>query len=117
MGRREFIAALGGAAAWPLAAHAQQSGGLAPNRRAHVRLRERFRRERGSLLRQGLQELGWADGRNVRIDTRWTGGDADRFRKYAAELVGLGRNEARGLWPRIRRTCAQRLALHLNTTY
>ena len=38
---------------------------------------------------QGLQELGWTDGRNIRIDTRWTAGDADRMRRYAAELVAL----------------------------
>ena len=38
---------------------------------------------------QGLQELGWTDGRNVRIDTRWAAGDPDRFRKYAAELIAL----------------------------
>ena len=38
---------------------------------------------------QGLQELGWTDGRNVRIDTRWGAGDADRIRKYAAELFAL----------------------------
>jgi putative ABC transport system substrate-binding protein len=39
---------------------------------------------------QGLQELGWTDGRNVRIDTRWGAGDAERYRKYAGELVALG---------------------------
>ena len=38
---------------------------------------------------QGLQQLGWTDGRNVRIDVRWAAGDPDRFRRYAAELVGL----------------------------
>jgi putative ABC transport system substrate-binding protein len=38
---------------------------------------------------QGLQELAWTDGRNVRIDTRWAAGDPDRFRKYAAELIAL----------------------------
>ena len=91
MRRREFITLLGGAAAaWPLAARAQQ--------------RERMRRvgvlmplpadDPQSLLRltafvQGLQQLGWTDSRNVRIDVRWAAGDPDRFRRYAAELVGL----------------------------
>jgi putative tryptophan/tyrosine transport system substrate-binding protein len=88
--RRNFITLLGGAAAWPLAARAQQ--------------RERMRRigvlsantetdpNDGHLLavfRQALQKLGWIDGRTVLIDTRWTAGDPDRARKYAAELVAL----------------------------
>jgi putative tryptophan/tyrosine transport system substrate-binding protein len=88
--RRNLIALLGSAAAWPLAARAQQG--------------ERVRRigvlinlaaddpESGARLAafvKGLQELGWADGRNVRIETRWGGADADRVRRYAAELVAL----------------------------
>jgi putative ABC transport system substrate-binding protein len=44
---------------------------------------------RHAAFLQGLQELGWSVGRNVRVDTRWAGGDADRFRRYAAELVAL----------------------------
>ena len=44
---------------------------------------------RHTAFAQGLQELGWTDGRNVRIDTRWGAGDADRIRRYAAELVAL----------------------------
>ena len=92
MRRRAFIAALGGAAAWPVVGRAQQSGGL---RRIGVLMYVPENDPQGArffaAFRQGLQELGWADGRNVRIDTRWTGGgDADLFRKYAAELVGLG---------------------------
>jgi putative ABC transport system substrate-binding protein len=78
--RREFITLLGGAAAaCPIAARAQQP--------------ERVRRI-GVLMylaaddAEGLQQLGWTEGRNVRIDTRWPAGDADR-RTYAAELVGL----------------------------
>jgi putative ABC transport system substrate-binding protein len=89
--RREFITALGGAAAWTLAAHAQQ--------------RERMRRigvflnlpsddpegqARVGAFLQGLQEAGWSLGRNVRIDYRWGAGiDDDRTRKYAEELVAL----------------------------
>jgi putative ABC transport system substrate-binding protein len=91
MRRRNFLAGLASTtAAWPLAARAQQ--------------RERMRRigvlmalgaddpqgqARFIAFVQGLQELGWTDGRNVRIDTRWAAGDADRFRRYAAELIAL----------------------------
>jgi putative ABC transport system substrate-binding protein len=90
MRRREFITLLGGAAAWPLAAKAQQSeqvrrvgwliGQAADDADGKARL---------AAFVQGLQQLGWTDGRNVRIDTRWGGGDADRMRRYAAELVAL----------------------------
>jgi putative tryptophan/tyrosine transport system substrate-binding protein len=90
--RREFMTLLGGAAAaWPVAARAQQG--------------ERVRRI-GALMNlaaddpealgritafvQGLQQLGWTDGRNARIIARWAAGNADNFRKYAAELVALG---------------------------
>src|SRR5215475_12029343 len=90
MKRRDFITLLGGAAAWPLAAAAQQ--------------RERMRRigllltgaaddpeslARVGALLQGLQELGWTDGRNVRLEYRWGSADAERIRKSAAELVAL----------------------------
>jgi len=91
IGRRELLAALGGAAAtWPLAARGQQA--------------ERMRRI-GALMNlaaddpealgritafvQGLQQLGWTDGRNMRIDARWAAGNADNFLKYAAELIAL----------------------------
>jgi putative ABC transport system substrate-binding protein len=89
--RRDFTAAVGGAAAWPIATYAQQ--------------RERMRRiglflpsaatdpesmSRIAALLQGLQEFGWTDGRNVRIDFRWGAGEADQYRKIAAELVALG---------------------------
>jgi len=92
IGRRELLAAFGGAAAaWPLAASAQQPGTL---RRIGVLIQvaegdPQARIEVATFLR-GLQELGWNEGRNLRIDTRWGGGDADRIRKYAAELVALG---------------------------
>jgi putative tryptophan/tyrosine transport system substrate-binding protein len=92
MNRREFIAALGSAAmAWPFAARAQQ--------------RERMRRigfilsalpaddpegqARITAFVQGLQQLGWTDGRNLRIDFRWGLGDAERLRRYSVELVAL----------------------------
>jgi len=89
--RRKFIAALSGASlTWPLTARAQQG--------------ERMRRiavlwplaaddpegqARDAAFRQGLQQLGWTDGRNVRIDTRWSAGNAAEARQYAAELVAL----------------------------
>jgi ABC-type uncharacterized transport system substrate-binding protein len=91
IGRREFITLLGGATAvWPLAAHAQQSERV---RRVGV-LMPLAADDPQSLRRltafvQGLQQLGWTDSRNVRIDVRWAAGDPDRFRRYAAELVGL----------------------------
>jgi len=92
MKRRDFITLLGGAAAaWPLAARAQQAdrvrriGALIgapsadnPDAQANIR-----------AFLQVLQQLGWTDGRNVRIDIRWGAGNADDIRKYAAELAAL----------------------------
>ena len=89
MRRREFITLLGSAAAWPLAARAQQGERV---RRIGVFMNlaaddpEGQARLTGFL--RGLQESGWADGRNAHIDTRW-GTDAGSTRKYAAELVAL----------------------------
>src|SRR5215472_7849382 len=94
MRRREFITLLGSAAAppllWPLAARAQQRNAT---RRVGV-LMTAAADDPESLARvgaflQGLQELGWTDGRNVRLEYRWGSGDAERIRKYAAELVAL----------------------------
>jgi hypothetical protein len=94
MRRRDFIKGIAGsAAAWPLAARAQQSdrirhigvlsGLAADDANAQVRY---------AAFLQVLQQLGWTDGRNVRIDVRWGAGDADDIRKYAPN------------WPRLRRT-------------
>jgi putative ABC transport system substrate-binding protein len=91
MKRREFITLLGGAATmWPLAARAQQRErmrriGLLMN----VGESDTEGRARSAAFLQGLQQLGWTDGRNVRLDVRWAAGDADRIRRYAAELVAL----------------------------
>ena len=91
MKRREFITLLGGAAvAWPTAARAQQPErvrriGVLTNLAAD----DREAQARIAAFLQALQEFGWVDGRNVRIDFRWGGGDADRTRRYAAELVAL----------------------------
>src|SRR5262245_62532027 len=91
MRRREFITLLGGAAAgWPLAARAQQPARV---RRIGVLMSTVESDPRGleniTVFAQGLAELGWTVGRNVRIEYRWGGGDLDRFRRYAAELVAL----------------------------
>jgi putative tryptophan/tyrosine transport system substrate-binding protein len=88
--RRSFITLLGGAAAWPLAAGAQQAERMRrigvlmgypegdPQAQANV-----------TALRQGLQNLGWIEGRTVQIDYRWVGGDPDKARTFARELIGM----------------------------
>src|SRR5262245_52762119 len=90
MKRRDFITLLGSAAAWPLAAWAQQADRM---RRIGVLMNtgadEPESQARLAAFMQGLQELGWAVGRNVRIDHRWSPGDLARLRKDAAELVAL----------------------------
>ena len=92
MKRRAFISLLGGAAAatWPLAARAQPPDHM---RRVGVLMPltadDAEGQARLAAFLQGLQQLGWIDGSNVRIDTRWTAGDAERIRKDAAELLAL----------------------------
>jgi putative ABC transport system substrate-binding protein len=83
--RREFITALGGAAAWPLAARAQQGERV---RRIGVLLGGEENRGRVSGFTQALADLGWTDGRNVRMDLRSGGADINRIRTLAQELVG-----------------------------
>jgi putative ABC transport system substrate-binding protein len=91
IGRRKFLATLGGAAAaWPLAARAQQGERVRRIGVLHALAADDPEGQaRLTAFVQGLQELGWTDGRNVRIDYRWAGGDAERSRRYAAELVAL----------------------------
>ena len=89
--RREFVMLLGGsAAAWPLAARAQQGERM---RRIGVLMGQAEddpeAQARVAAFEQVLQQLGWSEGRNVRIDRRWAAGDADRTRRYAAELIAL----------------------------
>jgi putative tryptophan/tyrosine transport system substrate-binding protein len=89
--RREFIALLGGAAvAWPLAARAQQGGGM---RRIGVLVAyaesDREGQARVAAFRDGLQKLGWTEGRNIRIDYRWAAGDMEAMQRFAKELVAL----------------------------
>jgi putative tryptophan/tyrosine transport system substrate-binding protein len=90
MKRREFITFVGGAAAWPLASHAQQGERM---RRVGVLMQlaegDPESRIQVAAFLQSLSELGWAVGRNLRVDTRWGEGDADRICKLAAELVAL----------------------------
>ena len=91
MNRRDFVTLLGGAAAaWPLAARAQQ-----PDRMRRIGVFMNLASDdaegqaRNAAFLQGLQEAGWAVGRNVRIEYRWGAGDPELFRRYAAELVAL----------------------------
>src|SRR6476659_1231003 len=92
MQRRDFIRLLGGAtAAWPLVARAQQSDRV---RRIGVLMAasadDADYHARYAAFQQGLQQLGWSDGRNVHIDTRWATTKPDDIRKHAAELAALG---------------------------
>jgi putative ABC transport system substrate-binding protein len=87
--RREFIAGLGGTAAWPLAARGQRRA----MRRIGVLMSydesDPEGKRRYSAFTQALADLGRADGRNARMDLRWAGGDTNRIRGLAQELVGL----------------------------
>ena len=91
IGRRELLAALGGAAAWPLAARAQQGEQM---HRVGVLIAGLTEKDsegqlRMAAFRAGLQNLGWIEGRNVHIEERWPGGNNERLRSLAAELVGM----------------------------
>src|SRR5215831_2090426 len=90
IGRREFITLLGGAAAWPPAARAQQAQQI---RRIGVLMLYPENDPQGQLratsFRQGLEKLGWSVGRNVQIDFQWGLGDADWIRSAAAQLLRL----------------------------
>src|SRR5262249_47894682 len=90
MRRREFITVLGVAAAWPLAASAQQ-GERMPRIGALTSFASDDPAEQTYILAftQALAQSGWIDGRNARIDIRWGAGNPERIRRYAAELVAL----------------------------
>jgi putative ABC transport system substrate-binding protein len=107
MRRREFITLLGSAAAWPLAARGQPGErarrigllmGTADDREGQARV---------TALKQGLQELGWTDGRNIQIETRFAGADAGRIRSHAAELVALAPDVIVGQTTPVTRTLRQ----------
>ncbi|HYJ84402.1 MAG TPA: hypothetical protein VEW26_16355, partial [Allosphingosinicella sp.] len=91
MRRREFLGVLGGAAAWPLAARAQQGervrriGALAGG----VAADDSDAQANVAAFLQGLQQLGWTEGRNLRIDYRWGDGNPANIRRHAAELAAL----------------------------
>jgi putative ABC transport system substrate-binding protein len=88
--RRDFITLIGSAAVWPVAARAQQSQQM-----RHIGVLEALAADdpaapaRGAAFAQGMQELGWGIGRNLRIDYRYGAGNVDLFRRHAAELVAL----------------------------
>jgi putative ABC transport system substrate-binding protein len=88
--RRELITLLGGAASWPLAARAQQPGGM---RRIGVLMGSAENDSEAqawvAAFREALQKLGWTEGRNIRIDTRWASAEAEAMQRFAQELVAL----------------------------
>jgi putative ABC transport system substrate-binding protein len=91
MKRRQFIAGLGSAAAWPITVRAQQQ----PERMRRIGVlmpyeeNDPVAKTRLSVFTQAFADLGWTDGRNVRMDIRWYGGDINRIRAHARELIGL----------------------------
>jgi putative ABC transport system substrate-binding protein len=89
MRRRDFISLIGGAATWPVAVRAQQPERV---RRIGVLMNttaDADQQANVTTFRQALQQLGWTDGHNVRIDVRWAGGQASEIRRHANELVAL----------------------------
>jgi putative ABC transport system substrate-binding protein len=90
MRKRDFITLLGGAAVWPLATRAQQPermrlvGVIIPYGESDAELQAEV-----TAFRERLGQLGWTDGRNIRIDYRWTAGETGRIRTFAKELVAL----------------------------
>jgi putative ABC transport system substrate-binding protein len=90
--RREFITLLGGAAAWPLSASAQQGdrvrriGVLVPGNENNPEGKRRY-----SAFTQALSDLGWTEGRNVRTDLRWGGGDINRIDAYIPATIAKRR--------------------------
>jgi putative ABC transport system substrate-binding protein len=90
MRRRDFISLLGGAAAIPFAAHAQQGDRIRRIGVLHsLAADDPIAQARVAAFRQALQQLGWTDGRSLQIDYRWSAANAADTRKYAAELVPL----------------------------
>ena len=91
MKRREFVTLLGGAAAgWPLTARGQQAERVRRIGVLHFQAADDPEQQaRLAAFRLGLQQLGWTDGRNVRIDFRWSAGNAADTRRFVAELVAL----------------------------
>jgi len=90
MRRREFITLIGSAAAWPLVARAQQGERV---RRIGLLMGypegDQQARANVTAFREGLQSLGWIEGRNIQLEFRWAGGDPDKARAFAKELIGM----------------------------
>src|SRR5262249_61710895 len=90
MKRREFITLVGGAAAWPLAARAQQGSGV---RRIGILMAyaegDREYQRHLAAFREELQQLGWTESRNVQINYRWAALDPESMRRFARELIAL----------------------------
>src|SRR5262245_17466545 len=90
MNRRSFITLVGGAAVWPLAARAQQGERM---RRIGVLVPlvedDTFAKEQVGTFVTALRQMGWIDGRNVRIDIRWAGPNPSDIRRHATELLAL----------------------------
>lgn len=90
MRRREFFTLVGAAAAWPVVGHAQQPGGV---KRLGVLMSAQETDPEGKAqfagFTQGLTALGWVEGRNLKLEARWGGGDVNRARNFAKELVAL----------------------------
>lgn len=89
MRRREFVGLVGGAAAWPLAAIAQQPKVMRIAVLMGIAENDLDGQARVAAFRQGLRELKWEEGRNVRVDIRWGAGDASQIAAYASEIVKL----------------------------
>ena len=90
MRRREFISAVAGATVWPLAARAQQSEPLRRIGFLHLLAETDVEAQaQDAAFRKRLTELGWIDGRNIRVDYRWRAGDVGRVQMFAKELVQL----------------------------
>src|SRR5262245_57932269 len=102
--RREFITLLGGAAAaWPLAARAQQPARL-PTVGYMASATRATQGQWAAVFAQRLQELGWTEGRNVKIEVRWAEGRSERFAEIAAEFVALptsDHDQCRQSWQRL----------------
>jgi putative tryptophan/tyrosine transport system substrate-binding protein len=89
MKRREFITLVGGAAAWSLAAQAQQGDRRRVGMFMDLAEQDREGQTRVAAFREGMQKLGWIEGRNVTYEYRWTAGDPAVMERYAAELLAL----------------------------
>jgi putative tryptophan/tyrosine transport system substrate-binding protein len=112
MRRRDFITFLGGAAVWPVAGRAEQLdrvrriGVLNPFVEDDLEVQANI-----AAFRQTLQKLGWTDGRNVRIDYRWSGANSSRIREHVAELLGLNPDVILGISPLALQPLAQETSI------